>query len=58
MLFLSVSEPNTTLWSIQSQIGLEAANLEAYNRTKACSSLIYNPELFKTSTKKKNKRMN
>lgn len=58
MLFLSVSELNTTLGSIQSQVGLEAVNLEASNRTKACSSLIYKPELFQTSIKKEIKGVN
>lgn len=58
MLFLSVTELNTTLWSIQSQVGLETANLEAYNQTKVCSSLIYNPELFQTSIKKEIKGVN
>lgn len=55
MLFLLVSELNTTLQSTQSQVGLEAANLEAYNQTRAHSSLIYNTELFQTSIKKKKK---
>lgn len=58
MLLLSVSELNTTLQPVQSQVGLEAAKLEAYNQTKACSSLIHNPKLFQTNIKKEIKGVN